>query len=134
MKTVKADPTHIYHVFKLLKEYAEDTGLPRPSIQNNEFLISDLLDPQKFFSLIFHGKQAAGMIWGSVSKEKTVTIEGRYLRRKFRNFRFKRELVKETLAAKKNFGKLRLLCPPNKKVGPRFRPIGTIFEEIRHGL
>lgn len=131
MKIVKADPSHAYHVFKILRDYADDTGTKRPTMENYGSLLSDLLDETKHYALVMHGKMAAGMIWGSASKDKSFTIEGRFLRRKFRNFRFKRALVGEVLAVRKNFDKLNLMLHPGAKVSPRYRAVGLLVEEVK---
>lgn len=131
MKIVRANPSHAYHVFKILKDFAEDTGTPKPTMDKYENLLSDLLDDTKVFSLIMHGKFAAGMFWGAASQDKGFTVHGRFLRRKFRTFKFKKALVRETLAARETFGTLKLVLKPGSKVSPRYKPVCLLVEEVR---
>lgn len=128
MKVVKADPLHSYHVFKLLRDYADDSQTPRPSLESYAELLHNLLDEKKDYRIILHGRAAVGLIWGSIDGSQ-FTLQGRYLRRKYRNFRFKRVLVEETLALRQSFGKLRLALPPKAKVSPRYNPVALIVEE-----
>jgi len=126
----RAGPLDAYNVFKLLKDYQEDAGLPKYKMSEYDALLQDLLDPNKIFSIIMHGRIAAGMFWGEAKGEK-FTILGRYLRRRFRTFKFKRTLVKTGLQTTKQFGTLRYILPPNAKVSRRLKQVGIIAEGTR---
>lgn len=126
----RAGPQEAYHVFKLLKDYQEDAGLPKLKMAEYEALLQDLLDPNKIFSIIMHGRIAAGMFWGEAKGDKFIVL-GRYLRRRFRTFKFKRTLVKTGLQSTKHFGTLRYILPPNAKVSKKLKQVGIIAEGAR---
>jgi len=126
----KAGPLEAYNVFKLMKWHAEDCGLQRPTMDDYEKLLFQLLDPKFSFSLIMHGRRPCGMFWG-YSEGTTFVILGRYLLRNFRTFKFKRTLVDVGLQTTKTFGTLRYILPPKAKVSPRLKPVGLIAEEVR---
>jgi hypothetical protein len=126
----RATPLDAYHVFKLLKDYAEDTNQKKPTMADYEKLLQDLLDPNKIFSIIMHGRMAAGMFWGEIDRGQFVVL-GRYLRRKFRTFKFKRTLVEVGLQTTKQFDTLRYILPPNTKISRRLKQVAIVAEEVR---
>jgi len=120
MRIVAASLKDAYHVFKSLKEYAEDTKQPTPDEADYAHLAEVLSSPKHRYALLMHGKKSIGMIWGSETWRGVFVIEGKFLKRAFRGkMKFTKELFKAKLEITKGYDTVKEKAPFCRNTGKR---------------
>lgn len=126
MRILKASIKDSYNVHKTYLEYLADLGRK----QDPKYVqwVDKLSDDSQHYLLIQHGRKVIGMLWGQ-SDDKTLLIEGRFLRRAYRGkHKFLRELLKAQKSLSKDFDTIRLLLPKNGVKLKKYKVLGTLVE------
>ncbi len=131
MRIVKAQLTDSYRVHKTLSEYFLDKGDPL-KLDQYSLWVDRLTNDLMHYHLLMHGRGVVGMIWGREiphESKKTLLIEGRYLRRAYKNkFKFKKEMLLAQEALSKDFERVQILLPKNGVKLKKYKVLGTLVE------
>jgi len=123
MREVKATIKDSFHVHTLENEHRKESGLPLLTEANYVQWTRFLFDEDREYLLLFHGKQPVGMIWGHKDDWGAFVVEGRYLRPRFRTWKFKREMAKSWLSFRSRFVTIKMWARPGVKT--RHQPLYT---------
>ena len=134
MKLIRATIADSYKVHRTYAEYLKDVGRVVKDEELYESWPRRLTDPDQFFYLLTHNRKVVGMVWGREllvdGPKKTALIEGRFLRRAFREkARFTRNLVEAVKKASQGYERVMLLLPKGRvKIPGKYNVLGTLVE------
>jgi len=121
MREVKADIKNVYQVHSIENDFRREVGLPLLTEKDYMLWTRFLFDERREYLLLFHGKQSVGMIWGHLNDWDEFVVEGRYLKPRFRSWKFKKGLTRSWLSFKKRFDTIKMRVPVDGKT--RHRPL-----------
>lgn len=123
MREIRAEIRHAFEVHRLENEYRSELGLPLLTEKDYLRWPKYLFDEKREYIMLAHGKAMIGMIWGHHDEEGAFVVEGRYLRPRFRSWKFKREMAKSWLSFRSRFGTMKMWLRPG--VRTRHVPLHT---------